>query len=205
MHPNVRAKILNEVLLFYSFLGVKSLKLDDIIVAGSNAGYNYTAKSDLDIHLVVNYQNIPDSDILKNLFDTKRFLWSFYYSIKIHHIPTEMYVQDASQPVDSNGIYSVLKGEWLKIPDPKDPKYNDAEISQIFDATVTDIQQVLKIPSINHINHLLSRIHALRSEGLAAGGEYSTKNVVYKMLRSKGYIDKLLAQKQKLIDKKYSL
>jgi hypothetical protein len=205
MHLDVRVKLLKEALLFYNFLGVKDLKINDIIVAGSNAGYNYTAKSDLDIHIVIDFSQVADADLLKNLCDTKRFLWSFYYSIKLHGIPTEMYVEDASQPVDSNGIYSILFGKWLKFPKKDNPDYQDSEILKKVTSYKNDIEWVLEFPSVEHIDHLLNRIHSLRTDGLEKAGEYSTENVAYKVIRALGYIDKLIDLKNKLIDKEYSL
>jgi hypothetical protein len=201
----IRVKLLKEVLLFYKFLGVNDLKIQDIIITGSNAGYNYTAKSDLDLHIIVDFSNYRDADILKNLCDTKRFLWSYYYSIKIHGVPTEIYVQDASEGVDSNGIYSLLYGKWLKFPSDKNPNYNDADISQKTKNIKKDLDEVISSPTIEHIDFLLKKIHDFRTVGLDNGGEYSTDNVVYKNIRSLGYIDKLVKVKQKLIDKKYSL
>lgn len=205
MHPDIRNKLLKETLLFYQFLGVNGLKINDIIIAGSNAGYNYTAKSDLDVHIIVDFSQVADGDLLRNLCETKRFLWSYYYSIKLHGIPTEMYVEDFSQHVDSNGIYSILSGKWLKFPVANNPEYNDAEILQKVTNYERDIEQILNVPSVEHIDHLLSRIHGLRSAGLEAGGEYATENVAYKALRSLGYIDKLVELKKKLIDHEYSL
>jgi len=205
MHPEIRIKLLKECKLFYDFLGVKGLKINDIIVAGSNAGYNYNEKSDLDVHIIVDFTQVSEPDLLKNLCDTKRFLWSFYYSIKMHNIPTEMYVQDASQPVESNGIYSILNGTWLKEPVANNPDYNDAEISQKICNLKKDMEQIINVPSVKNINYMLRKIHNLRTSGLETGGEYSTENIVYKLARSLGYIDKLVALRQKLIDREFSL
>jgi hypothetical protein len=52
---------------------------------------------------------------------------------------------------------------------------------------------------------LKSKIMKMRKESLAKGGEYSVGNLVFKKLRSEGYIGKLIDIITKSYDKIYSI
>ena len=80
MKPMIRYKLLQVAMDFVKFIGIKKLSLTDVIMTGSNASYNYTKHSDVDLHLVV---KIPDSDIFQELYDSKKGLWNEQHNVKI--------------------------------------------------------------------------------------------------------------------------
>ena len=45
----------------------------------------------------------------------------------------------------------------------------------------------------------------MRQSGLEKGGEYSEENMVYKILRSEGYVDKMYKMKDNIFDIKLSV
>ena len=55
------------------------------------------------------------------------------------------------------------------------------------------------------IEKLRSKIKEFRQCGLETGGEYSYENLVFKLLRRNGYIEKLLKLKTSITDKKLSI
>ena len=84
MRPEVRHQLLKIAKNFVEFLEVPNLKLKDVTLSGSSAGYNYSDYSDMDLHLVVN------SD---ELFTAQKIQYNNTYDLKIRGIPVELYVQ----------------------------------------------------------------------------------------------------------------
>ena len=52
--PDVRNKIIDIVDHFEDYIEVP-IEIVDIQIVGSNASYNYTDKSDIDVHIIANY------------------------------------------------------------------------------------------------------------------------------------------------------
>jgi hypothetical protein len=61
---------------FRQFLGIRDLDIQDITISGSNAAYTYTPHSDIDLHLVVNLDEVCDSDVYRELFDAKKYQYN---------------------------------------------------------------------------------------------------------------------------------
>lgn len=68
-----------------------------------------------------------------------------------------------------------------------------------------DIDEELQNSQITEIDKYLEDIYNLRKEGLASDGQYGIKNLVFKEIRNKGYLDKLKDLKNELIGKELSL
>ena len=58
---------------FREFLGVENIALVDITLSGSNAAFSYTPHSDVDLHLIVDFSKLPDSDVYREMFDAKKY------------------------------------------------------------------------------------------------------------------------------------
>ena len=96
------------------------LKIDDILAAnlvGSNASYNYTEDSDLDLHLVVDLSAISeDATFAGYTGDCERIIFNRRYDIEMNGVEIEIYVEDIRTAPVSNGIYDLFKGEWIRKP-----------------------------------------------------------------------------------------
>ena len=78
MLPSIRKKLLDITKDFLSDIPVKLPKVDDIQLTGSLANYNYTPKSDLDVHILLDFKKIDeDVDLVKAALDGIRFIWYF--------------------------------------------------------------------------------------------------------------------------------
>ena len=64
LRPEVEQQLRAIVDDFRQFLGIRDLDVRDITISGSNAAYTYTPHSDIDLHLVVNLDEVCDSDVL---------------------------------------------------------------------------------------------------------------------------------------------
>jgi hypothetical protein len=206
LRPEVRLKLLEAALAFYHFLDVDSLIVKDIIFTGSNAAYNYTVMSDIDIHLLVDFTNSACPDLATNFFTTKKALWSKTYDATVRSHAIELYVEDVADPVTANGVYSILRGHWLKIPSRDAPKPDDGAVVHKAQALADEIDGLLDgVPGVADINDMLSRLYVLRQNGLMNGGEFSVENLSFKALRSLGYIDKLHDKRVEIRDEELSL
>jgi len=206
LKPIVRLKLFQNALEFYKFLDVDHLIVNDIIITGSNAAYNYTDLSDIDVHLIVNFDKTTCPALVGNLFLTKKALWSDTYAVKIYGYPVELYVENAADPVKASGVYSILHNTWLKKPSPERPREDDKAVDVKLRGCIDAISELLDgDPSIKGIDRMLARLKKFRQSGLQAGGEFGIENIVYKILRDKGYLDRLFDKRVALQDQELSI
>lgn len=188
----VRYKLLLIAKHFANFLKVKNLKLKDITISGSNASYGYSEFSDIDLHLVVDID--PE---LAELYTAKKNEYNSKYDIKIKDIDVELYVQDSSQKHFSAGIYSILNDKWISEPKHEAPKVSEQEVKSKARNYAGKINAAIKSQDLRIATDVLEDIYRLRKAGLESGGEQSVENLAFKLLRSRGQINKL----RNLIDK----
>lgn len=192
MRPEVRVRLLRASIAFYKFIDVPKLKISDIVLTGSNAAFNYSSCSDVDIHLVVDYEKSVCPDLAANFFDAKKNLWNLSHDIAIRGFPVEVYVEDLKQPAFSNGVFSILRGQWNISPKPKKPLWDDAAILMKTKVIVNDIEELIADRAdIERLERLRKKIYIMRQSGLEEGGEFSVENLTFKNLRSLGYINKI--------------
>ncbi len=195
LKTEVRYKLLAVAHHFAKFLNVPRLNLRDITISGSNAAYGYSENSDLDLHLVV---DMPvDKPELEELYTAKKNQYNFTYDITVKGIDVELYVQDVQQVHHSAGIYSVLNDRWISKPKHQPPNIDDREVKSKARNYSSLINQAMRANDLNKATETMSKIRRLRQAGLAKGGEYSVENLAFKLLRSRGKIDKF----RKFIDK----
>ena len=94
-----------------------NIKIDDIILVGSNCSYNYTESSDLDIHIIANAKesNYPP-EYAEKLYSAYRTIFNKTLDIAFYDIPVEIYVETENSALVSNGVYSVMNRQWIKEP-----------------------------------------------------------------------------------------
>lgn len=188
----VRVRLLRAALAFYKYLELPDLKLADIVITGSNASFNYTDLSDVDVHLIVDYDKTVCPEIAENFFSTKKTLWNQSHSISIRGHGVEMYVENQKNPAYSNGVYSLLKGKWIKTPSAVKPRWDDAAVIMKTENLADQIDALLNGDAdAGKVSALMDKIWGMRKSGLAAGGEFSTENLAFKSLRALGYLDRL--------------
>jgi len=184
-------KIANE---FYKFLEIDA-SIIDIVLIGSNANYNWTDNSDIDIHIIVNYLEIGSNLFLvENYLRAKKSIWSSKYPLKFKGMDIELYAQDSNQDLHGSvGIFSLMKNKWIQKPNADVISIDDDLIQQKAQPYVHEIEQLsMQDPNINKkIKRLLIKLQNLRKTGLDAAGEYSIENLAFKYLRNKGLVDRL--------------
>ncbi|CAB4125217.1 hypothetical protein UFOVP181_92 [uncultured Caudovirales phage] len=203
LKTEVRYKLLAIAHHFAKFLNVPKLNLRDITISGSNAAFGYSDSSDLDLHLVVDMPK--DKPELAELYTAKKNNYNFAHNITVKGIDVELYVQDVQQPHHSAGIYSILNDKWLTKPKHQPPNIEDREVTSKARNYSAKINQAMRSNDLNTAKETMADIRRLRQAGLEAGGEYSVENLAFKLLRSRGKIDKFVKHINKLQSAELSL
>jgi predicted nucleotidyltransferase len=188
---------------FMDYLNINPEAIIDVRITGSSANYNYTPYSDLDLHLVIDYEKVhEDCPIVEGYLWAMKSEFNKEHDISIYRIPVEVYAEDMREEAISNGVYSLLNAEWIKEPKKIEPTTNDAAIQIKYN----EIKQAIdKMNDSEEASDLLDKIYKMRKAGLANGGEFSTENLTFKLLRNDGSIDKLRNIKKERIDKELTL
>ena len=213
LNKEVREKLLAVATEFIDFLGVPIL-VEDIIFTGSLANYNWSKYSDVDLHVVADFNQFSDDllPLYQELFKVKKTLFNTDHDIKIFGYDVELYVQDSNEAHFSSGVYSVLNDEWDNKPKKENVKIDknlirqksnqwmeiiDTALDAASDVTADDAREILK--------KCKNKLKKYRTCGLEKEGEYSDENLVFKVLRRNGYIEKLTNFENDVVDKELSL
>jgi hypothetical protein len=173
---------------------------DDVTFTGSLANYNWSNYSDIDLHIVFDFRKLgSNSDKIKELIDSKTRNWNSEHDITIKGFDVELYIQDKREPHHSTGVYSLLKDKWLKKPIKDVIELNRPHIEEKYNnitALVKDIQKDYKSGNdmeaiVKRVKRLKDRLRKMRKSGLETGGEFSTENIVYKILRRQNIMKQL--------------
>lgn len=177
--------------------------IEDIQLTGSLSNYNYSDKSDLDVHILLDFADInKDEDLVKRALDGRRFIWNLKHDIKLNGHEVELYFQDVHEPHTASGLFSLKNNQWIKKPayDKPEVDHNDVvrkanefkkEVELIEDI-LDNVSEEKELSLINNrAKKLKSRIQVMRKEGLTERGEFSVENLAFKNLRDSDYIAKL--------------
>ena len=201
LRPEVREGLLKIARHFEEFIGVK-LDIVDITISGSDAAFSYTEYSDIDLHLVVQVPNEPE---YKELLDAKKNVYNAKHDIKVRGIDVELYAQDVEQEHHSLGIYSVLKNTWTSRPEKVTVKIDSGDVKDKYKNYKDRIEVVLKDSELDVAKAAWDDLKRMRKAGLEKNGEFSTENIVYKMLRNQGWIERLQDHITDLQDQQLSI
>jgi len=210
LKPEIRKQLLLNVKRFLEFCDIENLKYHDIVLTGSMANYNYNETSDIDIHIILDYDQVSDNEeFVNDYFKLKKDLWSNKHEITVKGYDVETYVQDSKESHRSTGIYSLIKNEWLAKPIKKIVNIDTSAIMTKANEIMDAIDELGTIKDNNHFyksyTKFLNKLKKYRKAGLDANGEYSVENLVFKILRNNGYLRKLIEEKNKRLDDELTL
>ena len=204
LQHDVRQKILDVLDLFKKFCEL-TIPVVDIYHVGSNAYYNYNDNSDLDMHIIVNFDLIDGSkEVVGMMYNLQRSAFNRDYDISVHGVPIEIYVEDVSgTSVTSNGIYSVFKDKWLKFP-----KRIEVPIIDTSDAVSRwekRINYELTKGTYQSVSDVINKLYAMRKNSILVDGEFGKGNQIFKDIRNLGLLSELKDKLKELTSKEYSL
>ena len=123
--PEVRKKLIEIAENFIDFLGV-DVDVEDITMTGSLSNYNWSSFSDIDLHIIVDFDSIDiDDDLLRQLFNSKKTIWNSTHDVEVYGFEVEVYVQNQSEPHFATGVYSIMYDEWINEPQQEEVTFDD--------------------------------------------------------------------------------
>ena len=180
LRDEVRLRLLDMADDFREFLGVDNLQVKDITISGSNAAYNYTPTSDIDLHLVVDVPKLKD-EIYRELFNAKKYQYNDQHDYRIGDHEVELYVQPSEDEHHSQGIYSVQDSKWVRVPSRRAPKIDDVSVKNKYNDLGRRIEKAVSRRDLTDIEALYDKIINMRSAGLEQTGEFGVENLVFKL------------------------
>ena len=166
------------------------LKPVDIYLTGSNANYNYNDASDIDLHLVYNYEDVgPAAEIFKRYLVAQKKVFNSDYDIFVKGIKVEVGAEDINNPLVAGGVYSLVDNTWKVRPEQM-PEVTD-EFPPYMNELINEIESAIQSHDSEVIGNLWKSLGELRKASLAEEGEFGSGNLMFKKLRADGYLERL--------------
>jgi hypothetical protein len=211
----VREKLLTIAHDVAAAAGVDKL-IEDIQLTGSMANYNYTEYSDLDTHILLDFDKVnSDEDLVKKALDGKRFIWNLRHDIKMGGQDVEIYFQDVDEPHNASGLYSLLRNEWITEPVHNEPQVDERDVTLKADrikGEIADLEVAQQTSTGDDLEELQDSAQALRDkvakmrkDSLINDGEFGIGNLAFKELRNSDYMERLIDVANKLYDDKFTV
>ena len=197
--PEIKETLIKIAKDYYESIGISNIPIIDITFTGSLANYNWSKYSDIDVHIIINLGKLKgNKDLFKDLLDSKTRAWNDVHNVKIKDFDVELYIQDVNQDHHATGVYSLLNSEWVLKPEKVTPNIDKKSVRSKYkylSDKILDIEKEFKNGNyktvINRSTKLKDKIKKMRTSGLESGGEFSTENIVFKLLRRNDCMTKI--------------
>src|SRR5210317_1336773 len=209
LKPVVREQLLEIADAFVDYLGI-DVDVIDITMTGSYANYNYTKYSDIDLHIILDPKSInKDIDLVEEFLKAKRQFWNDRHDIRVQNIEVELYAQDVNEEHASTGVFTVKNDEWIEKPKKFktdfDQRFVLKKVKYFKKRIEMEIDEAKNNKDTSGLEILIKKIRDMRQSGLEKSGEMADENIIYKVLRADGEIQKLYDMKDNIFDVKLSL
>jgi len=209
LKPAIREQLLEIADVFIEYLGIP-IDVADITMTGSYANYNYTKYSDIDLHIILDPKSInKDVDLVEEFLKAKRQFWNERHDIRVQNIEVELYAQDVNEEHASSGVYSVKNDEWIEQPKKFktdfDQRFVLKKVKYFKKKIDMEIEEAKTNKDISGLEKIIKKIRDMRQSGLEKSGEMADENIIYKVLRADGEIQKLYDMKDNIFDIDLSL
>lgn len=218
--PDVKDSLINASNYFMSTLEMDEMNMPDLpvldaVFTGSLANYNWSDYSDIDIHIIVDLSGVDPKyrELLKAYFECKKKMFAERHDIRVKGYEVEFYMEPSDEPGVSTGTYSLQNDSWIKKPVPGDNTLNKTAVRDKTESVMKEVDRISRDvaldsvkpeASLNDLKFLWKKIKTMRKSGLERNGEFSVENLVFKLLRRNGYVQKIIDMRSKLIDRMYS-
>lgn len=169
--------------------------MDDVITAhfvGSNASYNYTDKSDIDLHIVVDLAKLSSDPLMAQIAaNGEKALFNKRYNININGCAVEVYVEDKTADLKSQGVYDIYENAWVRHPQYAVDNNKHFNFDFLLEQTMHQCESLAKSSDVKQIQSFINSLYGMRKASLSKYGEPGDGNQVFKELRNIGYIDML--------------
>ncbi len=214
LQPEIRKTLLKIADDYFEGLELPGVDIEDVTFTGSLANYNWSQYSDVDLHILIDYKDVPvDESLVQDFLKTKSTAWNDSHDIKIYGFDVELYVQDIAEEHVSSGVYSILRNEWIIHPEKKPIKVDDVNvrlkaerIMDSIDSLYDEMKDEKKYDDVvEKSDKIKDKIKKMRQAGLDEVGEFSVENMVFKVLRRNGMLERLSDIKTVAYDKSVTL
>jgi hypothetical protein len=213
INEEVREDLLRIAQDFYTSTTLEA-DVKDIVLTGSLSNYNWSEKySDYDLHILIDFTKVnEDVELVKKYVDAAKNNFNKDHDIHIKGYEVEVYIQDISEEHKASGIFSLLNNKWIvkpkKIdfePDEEQIKEKGKSVMMLVDDLEDEVDEDKYEKFIEKVNKVWEKIKNYRKSGLESeGGEFSTGNLVFKLLRRNNYIGKIMRLKKEAYDKQFN-
>lgn len=205
LNPEAKDALLQIAFDFYtdSELG---LPIQDVYLLGSSANYNWTPQSDMDVHILIDSANLsmhPENaeKFLRSLVGK----WNLEHDITVKGHRVELYLQDVREQNESTGVYSIIHDNWIKEPSPEKISLDKDLIQKKYSMWKQKIEDAIRREDEKTLKRILDILKEYRTIGLKRNGEFSTENIVFKILRATGFLQKIKECYNQIYDKKMTV
>lgn len=194
LKDDVRSKLIEIGQTWIMWANIPPEAVKDMILVGGNANYNYTSQSDIDLHILVDVDAIPNCpDFIDDYLKDKKQLWSLTHDIKIHGNDVEIYAQDMNDGfAKDQGVFSLSDNSWIEEPVNQEINLDNPHISKKVQEYIEKIDSLLASNAEDEaFQKLKDKFKDMRSSDIKKYGEFSHGNLIFKELRNLGYLDKM--------------
>lgn len=192
LDPRVRVNLLRLAYDFYKKTKFTA-PITDIYLMGSIANFNWTPDSDLDVHIMVDYNALEmPPETTNKMVKTVGAQWNAEHNIVMRGHKVEMNFQNVSEVKPHvTGVYSLIKDIWIRKPVLQMPHLDTQSIKVQYDSMKKYVESAMNSGNQETMKSVKEYLDAYRQYGLDTNGELSQQNIVFKILRAKGIIKKL--------------
>ena len=213
LKPEVVERLYMIAKEFFQSLELDSnITIKDVTLTGSLASFNWSDLSDVDLHILLDFSEFGNADLVKDYFRQKTSNWNRVHNILMKGYEVEIYIQDSNEPHHALGIYSIVENRFIKKPSAYREKIDYGNIKQKASDLMDQIDDIHDMyadhdykQAKNLADYLIEKIRKYRKTGLETKGVYSVENLVFKVLRRNDYLRKLIALRTKSYDKYMSV
>lgn len=210
--PDIAKRLIRIANDFFNNLGMPT-DIIDITLTGSMANFNWTTKSDIDVHILIDFPAVnEDTELVHNYVIQAKSNWNRNHEITIKGHEVELYIQDVNEPHHSTAVYSIMNNEWVIRPVRVEFEVSEDAVRQKADSFEHNIEMIGTVfdqgrfeESYGDSERMIQKLKRYRQSGLEKGGEYSVENLVFKSLRNGEIIDKLHDIKKRSYDSMFSM
>jgi len=213
LKKDIRRRLERIALEFFEALALKNVNIYDITFTGSLANLNWSKFSDIDLHILIDFNKVDENiELVGEYFKAKTSVWNQNHEILIKNHEVEIYIQNIEESHHSTGVYSIKNNEWLTKPEKKNAKFDKEMVKKKSESFMDQIDRAYDLfeeqkydKSHEYSDKLKEKIKYFRQSGLESSGEYSIENITFKVLRRNGYLSLLRDLKTMSYDKMMSL
>jgi len=194
LKDDVRNKLIEIGRTWVTWANIPVEAVKDMILVGGNANYNYTPQSDIDLHILVDVDAIPNCpEFIDDYLKDKKQLWSLTHDIKILGHDVEIYAQDMNDGFTKDqGVFSLTDNNWIAEPVNQEINLDNPHILKKVQEYIEKIDSLIASNAEEEsFQKLKDKFKDMRSTDIKKYGEFSHGNLIFKELRNLGYLDKM--------------